>query len=205
MNMARALIVGTIVFACITLGFIVFQLREWAAYTTLNANLGNTGNEFLVQGRKVDVNLTTPPTRLPVGEPITAVLSFQPPSNPDISGLGNEHDGTFNPSLSMSDCTVNPQQQPPQPSTQPIAAFTWTWTVSDCSQGDKLLRATLGFAGPSDSDAEPYRFSQYVKVVQPLTFLYLLPLIPAIAGAITAVLTTILTFNQVLSLRRPSE
>ena len=194
-----------VVFACITVGFAVFQLKERTTYTTLNTNLGNTGNQFLVQGRKFDVSLTTPPSHLEVGEPITVVLAFQPPSNPDTTGLGNEHDGTFNPSLSMSDCTVNPQQQPPQPSTQPIKAFTWTWTVSDCSQGDKLLRATLDFTGPSDSDAEPYRFSQYIRVVQPLTFLYLLPLIPAIAGAITAVLTTTLTLNQVLSLRRPTK
>ncbi len=62
------------------------------------------------------------------------------------------------------------------------------------------MRATIEFDGAPDSDVEPYRFNQYVSVVQPLTFLYLLPIVPAIAGAISAILTAIITINKVLTL-----
>jgi hypothetical protein len=191
----RLLLFITLPLLLMTIAFIV--LHQSAARTRADedqataASHNYSGNQFLLEGQPVEVELDGALDRVQLGDSLAPTLSLRAISIDDASRLGNEHGGMLVPTLTLSGCTVHSEQAGPKDTQQPIGAFVWHWGVLCNSAGQQDLEVMLAFqsasGAPNDSDPVPYRYSQRVNVTRPWS----LEQVSAGLGALSTLLTVI--------------
>lgn len=148
----------------------------------------SSGFDFLVQGRPVEAKLLLASKEIHRGDSLSVTLQLDKATF-GTAGVGNEHDGSLTPTLSVGDCTVTPAQASSKSTDAMLPAFVWNWSVDNCqSSGDKVVQAILGFSGPepnNGSDPIAFRDLQYVRVDDAFSW----DLTLKIAGTIAALLT----------------
>lgn len=167
-----------IVLLCVVL-VIRFQSAQYetklkdAIAQTAAVEAADSGNEFLVQGRRVQAEMLGLSDELRRGDSLPVVFRLRAGPAGRPAGLGDERDGNLTPTLSVADCVVTPQTNAlPKSTTQMIAAFVWQWSIDDCKTvGNKAVQLLLAFNGPANgSDPVAYRRLGFIRVTDPFAW-----------------------------------
>jgi hypothetical protein len=126
------------------------------------------GTDFKVQDVPVRAVLVVAPIRVNLGTTINSQLQLQ--NIADAPVLGNEMNGTLTAGLSAVGCQVAPISPMTYSTTAQVAQMYWAWSVSDCTEGRKVLSASLTFhpndPANTDSDPDVYQGDQHILVTK---------------------------------------
>lgn len=171
---------------------------------SLEASHGNSGNQFLLEGKPVEARLEGVPDTLNVSDSFEPTLALKYIDVKDTQFLANEVGGTLIPELSVPGCQTNADQAPNKDTHQHIEAFVWRWNVICSSSGKRNLEIMLAFqpgSAPMGSDPLAYRYSQTILVRSGPS----LEFITGILGVLTAIMTFFVSALPLFVRRRSNE
>jgi hypothetical protein len=194
-----------VVFLAITLSTIAWlyhMKREDDASQALWQSQNDSNNAFLVNNHPVEVHIDGLLANFDDDDALDLNLTLVPisiPMNGSTDGLADEESGILTPTITMSDCKVEPETSYGIRTDQPLAAFTWHWSAVCHEPGKHDVSALINFTLDQAADAgtsDPIAYHWWATVTSRDPLYKRLTALLAITGTIITLVSSALALYE---------